>query len=385
MGRLPMTEQLREAGRVRPLHVVQVSFFNDPMGRRPQELLRAWPTVVDVAEAAALAGARITVIQASTHRGNLSRNGVDYHFLPLHRSALGELMRSHKPDVLHVQGLGFARDVLALAQLAPGIPILLQDHASRPPRWWRRPLWRRGLAAAAGVAFCAREQAQPFAQSGLLHERLRIYEIPESPSRFKPGDQAEARRATGLSGDPGVLWVGHLDKNKDPLTVLEGVSHAVDALPDLHLWCCFGAAPLLPEVRSRIEADPRLRHRVHLLGRVPHERVELLMRAADIFVSGSHRESTGYSPIEAMACGLPPVITDIPSFRTLTGNAAVGALWPCNNACRLTIALQEVAARLKSESRRAVRAHFERELSLEAVGRKLVAAYGELAAGVGHA
>ena len=43
------------------------------------------------------------------------------------------------------------------------------------------------------------------------------------------------------------------------------------------------------------------------------------MQAADLFVLGSHREGSGYSLIEALACGLPPVVTDIHAFRTLTG------------------------------------------------------------------
>ena len=41
-------------------------------------------------------------------------------------------------------------------------------------------------------------------------------------------------------------------------------------------------------------------------------RVEELMRAADIFTLGSHREGSGYALTEALACGLPPVVTDIP-------------------------------------------------------------------------
>jgi glycosyltransferase involved in cell wall biosynthesis len=141
------------------------------------------------------------------------------------------------------------------------------------------------------------------------------------------------------------------------------------------LWCCFGTAPLLSEVRSRIAGDRILRGRVHLMGRVPHESVEQLMRAADVFVQGSHRESTGFALIEALACGLPPVVTDIPSFRSLTGQGAVGQLWPCGDSRGLSEALRSVAAHTDSVTRAAVRAHFERELSFTALGAKLAAVY----------
>lgn len=368
------------------VHVAQISFFCDPAQRLPAELLEAWPSLVDVAEAAAGAGAQVSVIQASTHTGTVVRNGIAYYFLPFGRMATGRtaenplrtLLSTLSPDVAHVQGLGFVHDVLALAALAPRLPIMLQDHADRLPRPWRRRSWRSAFAAGAAVSFSSRAQAAPFRRSGLLGDGTRVFEIPECPSRFSPGDQATARAATGLEGDPCLLWVGHLDRNKDPLTVLAGVSQAAQRLPQLRLWCCYGTAPLLAPVKRRIARDPLLAPRVRLLGRVPHERIEQLMRAADVFVLGSHREGSGYSLIEALACGLPPVVTDIPSFRTLTDGGAAGSLWPCGDSGALAAALVAVAAKPRSTLRAAAREHFERELSFAAVGRKLCAAYREL-------
>ena len=56
------------------------------------------------------------------------------------------------------------------------------------------------------------------------------------------------------------------------------------------------------------------------------------MRAADLFVLGSHREGGSSALVEAMATGRTPVVTDIPSSRALTGNGAVGELWPCGDS-----------------------------------------------------
>lgn len=236
------------------------------------------------------------------------------------------------------------------------------------------------MSVATGVAFCSLDQARAFTTAGLIGASTKVYEIPESTSRFAPGARDEARRVTGIDGDPAVLWVGHLDANKDPLTVLGGISAAMRELPQLQFYCCFGNAPLLRAVRSRIASDTRLRDRVHLLGRLPHERIELLMRAADIFVLGSHREGSGYSLIEALACGLPPVVTDIPSFRSLTKAGSVGELWPCDDSRALCQALLSIARRSGSELRAAVRTHFERELSSNALGLKLTAMYADVLA-----
>lgn len=368
------------------LHVAQISFFLDPQERNPAQILHDWWALVYCAEMVARSGARVSVIQACGQTKNVTNNDVSYHFVSPERgqstiaeaTTFAQLIRELKADVFHVHGLGFPLDVLALARLAPGTPIFLQDHANRVPRFWRRRTFRRGLSVATGISFCAERQAQPFLKAGLIHPRTTVFEISEGSSRFLPGDQQSARNITGVHGDPAVLWVGHLDPNKDPLTVLAGISAAVQGLPALQLWCCFGQAPLLSDVQKRIDNDPNLTGRVHLLGRVPHERIEQLMRAADIFVLGSHREGSGGALIEALACGLPPVVTDIPSFRMLTGDGTVGALWPCDDAPKFREALHSIAARPRQETRVAVRAYFDKKLSLEAVGRQLLAAYQTL-------
>jgi glycosyltransferase involved in cell wall biosynthesis len=364
-------------------HVVQISFFVDPRGREPSRLLQDWPTLTDVAEAAQRGDVRVSVVQASSHTERLTCNGVDYHFFAADPAAqtvastrgLDTLIHSLEADVFHVHGLGFPADVGALANIAPDTPILLQDHADRPPRIWRRRAWRRAFALASGVAFCARQQSEPWTAAGLIGGGTEIYEVAESSSRFKPGQQAQARARTPLRGDPCLLWVGHLNANKDPLTVLDGVSEAVRELPGLQLWCCFGSAPLRAQVTGRIERDPRLTGRVHLLGAIPHAEIELFMRAADFFVQGSHREGSGYSLLEALACGLPPVVTDIPSFRSLTGEGAVGRLWPCGDAGALSEALLSIASQPRAPLRTQVRAHFDRSLSFDALGRTLAETY----------
>jgi glycosyltransferase involved in cell wall biosynthesis len=375
-----------------PLHVAQISFFVDPARRPPEELLRQWPSLVDVAECAAQAGVHVSVLQASEIEATLERDAVTYHFFAFGRGArrqdrgarLRALLQRLGTQVHHVHGLSFHQDVADLARLTPGIPILLQDHADRPPRPWRRPAWRRGLRAAAGVAFCAHAQAQPFRRVGLITDSPRVFEIPESTSRFTPGDRAAARAATGLTGDPCLLWVGHLDGNKDPLTVLKGFSAARAQLPHSQLWCFFGSAPLRAAVEEHIAADPALRGCVHLAGSVPHAYLEQALRAADVFVLGSHREGSGYALIEALSCALPPVVTDIPSFRALVGGSA-GALWTCGDPMAFCAALLRVAREPRAAARAAALAQFEGELSFAAVGRKLRCAYEELSAAAARA
>lgn len=385
-----------------PLRVAQVSAYLDPEGRSPEALLDAWPTLVDVATAADGPGVSVHVVQAAHADLDLERDGVPFHFVDALGQGPGgsgggrsegpfpggpdaraiaarvaERAAALRPDVVHLQGLSFPETAAALAAALPGVPILAQDHAGRPPRPWRRRRHRRGLARLSGVAFTTAEQAEPFRAAGLLQHGLPVFEVVESSSRFRPGHRSEARRLTGIHGDPALLWIGRLNRNKDPLTVLRGLEMVARDLPHAHLWCVYAGGELEDRLTRRVGASPLLRDRVHLLGAVPHARVETLCRAADALVLGSHREGSGYALLEALACGLPPVVTDIPSFRAIAGD--VGWRFPPGDASRLARSLRSLAAAPAEALRSSCRRRFEDELSFDRLGERLRAIYRSLA------
>ncbi|MBI4546085.1 MAG: glycosyltransferase family 4 protein [Gemmatimonadetes bacterium] len=356
--------------------------------------MRAWPALLDTAEAAARTGLRVTVVQAASHDAAFDRQGVAFHFLReltvlegalsahqwarLPSARFRGLLRSLQPDLLHLHSLSFPLAARPLGRALPRVPLLVQDHSDRPPPRWRRALHRWGLSRIDGAAFTARALAHPLTAAGVLPRGIPIFEILETSTRFAPGDTDAARAATGLYGNPCMVWVGRLNRDKDPMTVLTAVALAAQRLPDLHLWCCYTEAPLLPQVRERLAADPGLARRVHLLGAVPHESVQELCRAADFFVSASQREGSSFALLEALACGTTPLVADIPTARRITDNGAVGALFPPRDAAALASAILRFAARQPAELRAAARAHFERRLSFEALGRQLRSAYTSL-------
>ena len=353
------------------MRVVQVNLAH-PRGRpAPEALLEMWPTLRDVAIAVRRTGLDLTVVQSFHRAAELILDGVRFQFTP-HR--LSRAVAACRPDLIHIHGLDFAVQTRLLCQL--GIPVLAQDHASSAP--WRAKRRRWGLARIAGAAFTDAAQAGPFLANGGLRRGLPIFSVPESSTLFSPGDRDRARRQSGIFGAPAVLWVGRLDANKDPLTALAAVERAIPDLPGLRLWCCFQRADLLPAVRERIAASPALSDHVRLLGPMRHAEVETLCRAADLFLSCSHAEGSGYALIEALACGAAPVVSDIPSFRALTGGGALGALATPGNAADFARGLVAVARQPAAERRARAIAHFERELSFAAVGAKLRAAYEAL-------
>jgi glycosyltransferase involved in cell wall biosynthesis len=366
---------------VKRLRVAHVSFHADPQRRDAAALLEAWPTLSGVASGVSRAGVDVVVVQTAHTDQAVEREGITYSFVDDRRRMPTRLIarvQSMRPDVLHVHGFHHAASVWQLARALPGVPLMIQDHGSLPPMGWRRGAYRWALGAVAGAAFTHGDQALPWKSAGILRDAVPVFEILEGSTSFTPGDQTEARRVTGMSGDPCVLWTGRLNANKDPLTMLSAFEHAARTLPDARLWCCFGDASMLDSVQQRIARSDVLRERVTLLGARPHHEMEHRYRSADIYVQTSHREGSGYSLIESLACGTTPVVTDIPAARKIAGT--VGALTPVGDGSSMGRAIIHCAQQNRARLRRDARARFDAALTFDSIGVALRASYERLAA-----
>lgn len=364
------------------LHVVHVGAYFDPLRRAPAELLAAWPTLGNVAQAVADAGVRVSVVQAAAQDARIVRDDVTYEFVRVpgtRRGAAGvaRTVAALGPDVVHLNGLSFPLHARALARSVPDTPLLVQDHADAVPRGLRRHIARRLLRHVDAAAFTSPAQAEPFIRAGVLSRHTRIIAVPESSTHFAPGDRAAARRMSGIGDEPCIVWVGRLTAVKNPLLALDVFRRALATVPEAHMLWVFDDAPLLGDVKRVLASDAYLASRVRLLGRRTHADVETLMRAADVFLASSVNEGSGYALLEAIACGVTPVVSDIPAFRQLTGDGTIGRLFASGDAPGGAAAL--IAALRAPVPRRLVREHFEQHLSFPVIGRTLAGAYEELA------
>jgi glycosyltransferase involved in cell wall biosynthesis len=370
----------------------------DPGLDDPEAVLARYRTLCGWAGALAEAGAdRVTVVQRFSRDLVLRRGAVDYRFVaergatPTARwfwgRRMANLLRALQPDVVHVDGMVFPLFVRTLRfRLPPACAIVVQDHGGihegspgfGSTAW--RAFHRLGLGAADGFLFTARALAAPWVRSGIVGAEQAVHEVPESSTDLHTRPDGE-QASPSLPGRPAILWVGRLDANKDPVTILDGFERVSGRLPEAHLTFVFGADQLAPQVRARAAALPALADRVHLRGALPHAALPPLYRGADLFVLGSHHEGSSFALIEALAFGVTPVVTDIPSFVALTGAGRVGALFPPGDVDALARSLERLGNAADLSARRAgVRAHFDRELSWSAVAQKALASYAAAAA-----
>ncbi len=377
------------------MHVVVTNPVFDPT-LSPQALIDRYDSLSGWCEALLAAGAaRVTAVQRYAHDLDLERQGVRYLLRrddrrpwPRTWSRLEGLHRAvaeAEPDVVHVNGLLFPLALLDLRRRLPRrVPILVQDHAARAPRAastplgaLRRRVWRAGLRSATALLFTAAPQADAWREAGLIDSPQPVREVPEASRNVRRLPRAVARERSRLTGAPAILWVGHLTARKDPLTVVEGFARALAQLPDAQLTFVYRDTTLLAPLRDRVESSSLLLGRVHLRGPLPAEDLAAFYSAADVFVLGSHGEGSGYALLEALSSGVVPVVTDIPSFSALTAGGRLGALWPPGDATALASALTRIGRSDLESLRHQVLAHFERELSWPAVGRRALAIYRE--------
>jgi glycosyltransferase involved in cell wall biosynthesis len=365
------------------LVVAQVNYVFDNGLTDPDALLDRYFTLTGWSEALLAAGAGgVAVVQRFHRRACVERNGVTYLFTDEDGSRFARAVATVQADAVHVNGLIFPWRTWLLRRALPArTALLVQNHSDggvvgRAPRL--RLAGRAARGAADAYLFAAAEHAAAWRDAGIVGARQPIYQVMEASTSFRPIDREAARRATGIDGSPAVLWVGRLNANKDPLTVVDGFERSLDRVPGATLTMAYGESELLGEVHQRVSESEALRRRVRLVGAVPHDRMPALFSAADIYVGGSHHEGSGYALIEACACGAVPVVTDIPTFRLLAGGA--GALWAVGDAAALASALVEVSGRNLEAERARLATYFARELAWGAIGRRAMEIYREVVA-----
>lgn len=375
------------------LRILQLNLAYDGGSSSPTALLTAYHTLTGWSRAVSRAGAVVHTVQRFSLDARVTEADLEYVFVADGPPGTPDAWDTFNgvvaavvaalPDVVHVNGLMFPGMLDALREELPAATtVVLQDHSGAMPRrlpWPIRSLsmarWQRAFAGADACTFTAVELAERWHPIGLPRE-MPIVEIPEASADLVPTARDHAMRVTGIDASPAILWVGRLDANKDPLTALDALDHALPRLPGARCWMVYAGGDLEPDVRRRIDGSSVLRNRVDLVGVVSHQRMADYYSAADIFLSASHHEGSGYALIESMACGVSPCVTDIPAFRALAGSC--GASWRVGDASGCARALLEVGSRDRDVDRRTVRRRFEGHLSWDVVGRRTVAEYQSL-------
>lgn len=320
-------------------------------------------------------------------------------YSPASRRGIEQVVRSFRPDVAHVHNIYHQLSPSVLRPLAEhGVPtvLTLHDYKLICPSYQLLDHGRVCEACLGGRfhhAVLRRCMDSSLAASTLvavestLHRLTRAYGVVRfiiSPSRFLAGKMLQAgvypERLTVLDhfvdtartapkAAPGgwVLFAGRLAPEK-------GLDVLIEAIARVGLGAELDVAGEGPE-RTRLEvlAEARAPGRVRFHGRLPKDRLlDLVRSAAVVAVPSRWHENQPMTVLEAFACGVPVVTTNLGGLPELVDQGRDGVVVDADDVEALAGALEGLladpgrafamgrAARAKAEQRFAPAQHLDR-------------------------
>lgn len=256
--------------------------------------------------------------------------GIQMHSLKLSRlegmffakSKLDSLINYLQPDFIHTQGV--RADILS-ASLMLSVPKIAtvrnfpqidlpMTYGRILGAWmaWRQTRALRALNLSIGVS----KAVQLNLEKHFYLKNTEVVQNGVNTHAYKAIDEkskSSLRSKLDLPSDSNI-WIvsGHLSERKDPLFLIR-LWQKVTAIDDSNILVFIGAGPL--EAESKKLAD-KIKN-VRVLGRVSN--VNEYLMAADFYVSPSVAEGLPNAALEAMACGLPVLLSDIEPHKEIHG------------------------------------------------------------------
>lgn len=181
-------------------------------------------------------------------------------------------------------------------------------------------------------------------EQGASPARVQVIGNGVDLSTFAALSRDDARRNLGLPADAEVLVsVGTLIERKGFHRVIELLPGLLPGHPLLHMMVVGGAGPEgdMAGKLNRLVRTLGLEDRVHFLGALAHDRLNQALSAADVFVLATSYEGWANVFLEAMACGLPVVTTDVGGNAQVVSDRSLGRIVPFGDSRRLQEAIDE--------------------------------------------
>ncbi len=248
---------------------------------------------------------------------------------------LARLMRSYKPDRIHIEEdpysvTGFETVLLArLFARQARISFFLWDNLARDPGgvrgWLKRTLNRFGLGHA-DLVICGNRQAQVLLheKKGFLGRSVVLPQLGLTDAEYSVGRNLQLRVELRIAPETVLIgYVGRMVPEKGIMTLLEAFASLGNRNCKLLL---LGSGPM--DVQIGAYCEKRLPGRVIRIAAVAHEQVSAYMRALDLFVLPSLSTPTwveqfGIVLAQAMLTGVPCVGSSSGAIRDVIGSGGV--------------------------------------------------------------
>ncbi len=220
-----------------------------------------------------------------------------------------------------------------------------QRHAADPVL---RPYLTKALQRATHVFAVSESLRQVALSLGAMPQKVRVVGNGVDIDKFSPVPKQPEREALGLAADaPVLISVGGLVERKGFHRVLECLPQLRIEFPGLRYLVVGGPSPEgdWTERLKALAQSLALDDCVRFLGPVAAQRLHTVLSAADVFVLATRNEGWANVFLEAMACGLPVVTTDVGGNREVVSADALGEVVPFGDQPQLQAAIRRALLR----------------------------------------
>jgi glycosyltransferase involved in cell wall biosynthesis len=353
------------------MKLVFTSYSSSPKYNEPLSWLKRIEAYTGILEALSKKHTVIS-IERINYEGELLQQGVQYYFMRQNKKVLLFPFRQHRfisklrPDVIFINGFIFPLQIIQLRLKVGKKPkIIILHRAEKPFRGVKKYVQKIADKYIDAYLFISLESAGEWLKQRIIKTDRKIFEVIQASSVFHPPAFFETKKTLVF------LWVGRLDANKDPLTVIKAFIQLLRYNSCAQLFMIYQEAPLLEQVKNIIQSDDVASNSIKLIGAVAHYQLEAWYHSADFIISASHYEGSGIAVCEAMSCGCIPIVTNITSFRKMTDDGKYGFLYDAGNSASLLQILLHTKNIDVVKEKEKVLEQFKNELSFEAIARKI--------------
>ncbi len=258
---------------------------------------------------------------------------------------LWRINRTWKPDLIHAHWLiPQALSVTFLGVLTSRLPPLyVTSHGadlfalkSKVFQWLKRLV----VARASGVSVVSSIMKQELEDLGCDATKISVMPMGvDLEDRFSPSRTVVRSRRE-------ILFVGRLVEKKGLRYLLEALPSVLEVFPDTSITVV-GFGPEKTKLLQLVDAL-KVQNRVSFVGAVPQSGLAEYYRRAAVFVApfilaqNGDQEGLGLVVVEALGCGCPVIVSDIPATRDITHDIEGATTVPMRNSSAIAEAIISV-------------------------------------------
>lgn len=260
---------------------------------------------------------------------------------PLNLFKIKQIIRDENPDIFHTwMYAGILAGSLAVCKSK--IPVvwglhhaeLDPQHQKKTTTWTMKACAHLSYSVPKKIIACGESVRKNHVAFGFDPEKIVVIPNGIDTEQFKPDPDApsELKRELGLGKEVKLVGIAsRFHPIKDHANFLQAAAIVARQRADVHFILC--GNEITPENTTLVDMINQvgLDHKCHLLGR--RQDMPKLLAGWDVVVSSSRSEALSNTLIEAMACGIPCVATDVGDTAYVIDN--YGTVVPSGNSGKL--------------------------------------------------